>query len=329
MYNGTVCHGIQARDGLQQLFLAGAGDARDAENLAAHGREGDVVELFHALAVDAGDFLEHEPLDGIVIFRAVDVQRNRVTDHHVRQGLRIGVAGVDGADVLALAQDGDLVRQLHDLVELVRDDDDGLAVFFHVAQHGKELLRLLRRQHGGRLVKNQNVCTAVEHLDDLDRLLLRNGHIVDFLRRIDVEAVAVTDLLDLRICGLDVEAAALVQTEDDIFRGGEDIDQLVMLVNHADLVIEGILRRANGDGLAVCQDFALVGKVDACQHIHQRGLAAAVFAQQGENLTAPQTQTNAVVGDDRAEALGDIPQFDCVNSFQGCHPFLRRVSTGV
>ena len=322
MLNGTLRHRIQAGNRLQQLLLAGTGNAGNPENLAAHGGEGDVVQLLYALTVIAGDSAENQAFYGVFIFRTVDVQRDGMADHHVGQRLGICVAGVDRAYVLALAQHRDLVRKLHHLIELVRDDDDGLAVFLHVAQNGEELFRLLRGEDGGRLVEDQDVRAAVEHLDDLHGLLLRNGHIIDLLRRIDLKAVTVADFLHFGVGGPDVQPAALVQAEDDVFRGGKNVNELVVLVDHADLVVKGVLRGADGDGLAVSKNFALIRKVDARQHVHQGRLTAAVFTQQGENLTAPQTQTDAVVCDDGAEAFGDVSQLNCVNSFQGCHPFL-------
>ena len=145
--DGALGHGVQTRNGLQQLTLAGTGDAGDAQNLTAQSGEGDVVQPLYALAIVAGDALQGQAGDGSVVLGAVDVQGHTVAHHHIRQGLRIRLGGLDGADILALAEDGHLVGQSHDLVELVGDDDDGLAVGLHVPQDGEELLRLLRGQH--------------------------------------------------------------------------------------------------------------------------------------------------------------------------------------
>ena len=94
--------------------------------------------------------------------------------------------GGDGADVLALAQNGHPVGDGHDLVELVGDDDDGFAVGLHVAQDIKEPVGLLGGEDGGGLVQNQDVRAPVEDLDDLHRLLFRDGHVVDLLVGVDV-----------------------------------------------------------------------------------------------------------------------------------------------
>ena len=57
-----------------------------------------------------------------------------------------------------------------------------------------------------------------------------------------------------------------------------------MLVHHADSQGDGLLRGADIDFFAGQIDFARVRLIDAGQHIHQRGLARAVFAKQGQNL---------------------------------------------
>ncbi len=206
-------------------------------------------------------------------------------------------------------------------MQLVRDDNDSLAVGAHVAQHVKELVRLLRRQNGGRLVEDQHVGPAVEDLDDLDGLLLRDRHVVDLLRRVDVKAVAVTDLLHLPVRRGHVELLPVVQAKHDVLRCCEHVDQLVVLMDHADLVVERVFRAADRDGLPADQDLSAVREINSGQHVHQRRLAAPVFAEQRQNFAVVDRQADVVIGHHTAEALRNVSQFHCANSFQGCHPF--------
>ena len=60
-----------------------------------------------------------------------------------------------------------------------------------------------------------------------------------------------------------------------------------MLVDHADAGADRIARAAELDRLAVDQDLALVGPVEAGEDVHQRGLAGAVLAEQAEDLARP------------------------------------------
>ena len=92
-----------------------------------------------------------------------------------------------------------------------------------------------------------------------------------------------------------------------------------MLVDHTDVQIKCVLRGADLHFLPIHEDLAFVRIVDAGEHVHKRGLAAAVFAQQGQDLTLMQLQTDRFVRHDLSEALGDVSQFDCV--CQASHPF--------
>ena len=86
-------------------------------------------------------------------------------------------------------------------------------------------------------------------------------------------------------------------------------------MDHADAVVEGVLRGGNGHGCVVDVDLAFVGVVYAGKHIHQRGLPAAVLAQEGQDLPLVQLQSDGVVGDHAAKSLGDPPQGNSGFSF--------------
>ena len=83
------------------------------------------------------------------------------------------------------------------------------------------------------------------------------------------------------------------------------VGQGEMLVHHADAARQRGLGLSGRQRLAERLDAALVGHVVAEQDVHERGLAGAVLAQQRQHLAAMQIEADRIVGDERAEALGD------------------------
>ena len=84
-----------------------------------------------------------------------------------------------------------------------------------------------------------------------------------------------------------------------------------MLVDHADPESNRGGRRVDFDRLAVDEDLALVGCVQAVENGDQRRLAGTVLAQQCVHLTGIHVEVDSVVGHDRAELLRDAPQLQC------------------
>ena len=76
-------------------------------------------------------------------------------------------------------------------------------------------------------------------------------------------------------------------------------------MHHADARRQRRPRLARRQRLAKDFDRAFVGRVMAEENIHEGGLARTVFAQQGDHLTAPQLETDPVIGGQAAKALGD------------------------
>ena len=68
--------------------------------------------------------------------------------------------------------------------------------------------------------------------------------------------------------------------EEDVGADRQIVGQRQVLVDRLDAVVAGLLRRREGDRLAVEQDLALVGLVDARDRLDQRRLAGAVVAGQ-------------------------------------------------
>ena len=96
--------------------------------------------------------------------------------------------------------------------------------------------------------------------------------------------------------------------EHDVLGDGEHRDEHEVLVHHADAGGHRVAGPLNGTGHVVDQDLALVGLVEAVEHVHQRRLARAVLAQQRMDLARLDDQIDGVVGHERAEPLRDAAQ---------------------
>ena len=105
--------------------------------------------------------------------------------------------GVGGADGPAAPDHRDPVGDGLDLAQLVGDEDDRLAGSASAAHDREQLVGLLRGQHRGRLVEDEQVDVAGERLDDLDPLLRADRQVLDQRVRVDRQAVALGDLGDV------------------------------------------------------------------------------------------------------------------------------------
>ena len=124
-------------------------------------------------------------------------QRDRSSDHRLGQRRCVGVARGQCVDDPAASEDRDDVGGVQDLVELVADEGDRLALGGHGdAQHGEQLLGLLRGEHRCRFVEDHDVGITAQTLDDLDPLARSGGEVADDSIGIETEAVAIADLAD-------------------------------------------------------------------------------------------------------------------------------------
>ena len=125
----------------------------------------------------------------------LDAQDDVAPDHHAREHRLVGAGGVDRPDALAAAQHRDAVGDLQHLGQLVGDEDDGRAARLQLREDAHELARLLRGQHRRRLVEHEHPRAAVQRAEDLDALLLPDGDVLDAGVRVDLQPVALGELL--------------------------------------------------------------------------------------------------------------------------------------
>ena len=98
--------------------------------------------------------------------------------------------------------------------------------------------------------------------------------------------------------------------EHHVLGDGEDRDQHEVLVHHADAGAHRVSGALEVLDVVVEQDHAFVSRVQAVEHVHQRGLARAVLAEQAVDLAGFDREIDAVVGDETAEPLRDSTEFE-------------------
>src|SRR5262249_45092439 len=131
-----------------------------------------------------------------------------------RRRRQLGARG--SRDPATVAQDGDAIGDLEDLLHAVRDEEDGHALLTQVGDDAKEAVHLVRREGGGRLIHDEDAYVEGDGLGDLDRLLLGEGQTARRLPDVesDVEAAQHLCRLPLHAAAVDELATIAVPDED-------------------------------------------------------------------------------------------------------------------
>ncbi len=99
-------------------------------------------------------------------------------------------------------------------------------------------------------------------------------------------------------------AAGVEAAEREIFLPRHPLEQHRALMHRRNSGRQRSARRARLQRRIVEERFAAIGRERARQHVHQRGLARAVLADQRVNLAGTRLEIDAVERERAAEALG-------------------------
>jgi hypothetical protein len=192
----------------------------------------------------------------------------------------------------------------------VTDEDDASAGGGHRPQRPEQLLDFLRGEDRRGLVHDEDARTAVEHLENLDALLLPDAELPDLGSRIDPQPELPRKPPDLLLGAAGVQQEARpVEPEEDVLGDRLRWDQREVLMDHAQTGCDRIPRRAERNRQAIDPDLALVRSVEPGEDVHERALAGTVLAQEGMNLARPKVEVDVVVGEDAGERLDDADRF--------------------
>ena len=226
-----------------------------------------------------------------------------LADHHLGQAAGGLLARRAGCNHPAATQDGGVMAQRPDFLQLVRDVEDRTTFAGQPAQRLEQDGHFLRRQDRGRLVHDDQTRVLQQAAHDLNPLALADGEIADHAVRVQLQAVAARDVDDT------AAQVALRQlrrdAERNILGDAQGFEQREMLEDHADAFGPCLRGPVRGKGPTAQRHRAGVGPQDAVDNLHQGGFAGAVFAQQGMDLALADVERDVIVRQDAGKRPGD------------------------
>ena len=210
-----------------------------------------------------------------------------LASHHLRGQRGLGIARGRVPHDPAAANDRDLVGHGAHLAQLVGDEHDRGPGIGELTHDRHQLIRLLRGQHGRRLIEDEDLRLTRQGFDDLHPLLSAHGQILNEGIRVQVEAETRRHLAHRAPGALSADnprRAGRLETQGNRLRDRENRDQHEVLVHHANTRRDRVARPLKRHGRAVDENLTLIGCVHAVQDVHERGLARAILSEQGVNM---------------------------------------------
>ena len=147
---------------------AAAGGAGDADDLALAHAEADAAEV---LAGEVVDLERHRRVGGDGAARGVgEAEVDALAGHRLDQPVLRQVRDRRGDDVARVAEHGHRLADLVDLLQVVRDEEEGDALGLQLADPHEEPLDLLAVELRGRLVEDDEARAVGQRAGDLDEL---------------------------------------------------------------------------------------------------------------------------------------------------------------
>ena len=293
---------LGAGEGARQFRPSRAEEPCEPEHLAfaqVEVRIGDAGSDRHALRAEESGCRLRRGVDAIACAEVGDAASEHLLDEIDPQQLRRHVL----ADEPAAAEDGDAVGDLVDLVEEVRDEDDGDAALLEVADDAEELGHLVDVEARRRLVEHQHPHVDRDRPGDGDELLDGERVASQHRRRIDRQPEPRQHLRGALAHRRPVDGAeaARFATEADVLGHREIRQQIDLLVDRADPRPQRIGRRAEADGIPVEFDAPGIQVQRAGEGLDERRLAGAVLSHEGVHLAREHAEAHVVERGLRAE----------------------------
>ena len=222
-------------------------------------------------------------------------------DHELRKLLFGRLLRCRCGDHLASAHNSHPVSDLIDLSKLMGYENYRFPLFFQPSNHVKQLVGLLRRQERRRFIQNQNVCMAIQKLDNLYTLLHPDRELINSFCRIQVKTIEVGQFqyLLLRLFLVKTETSFCnFLSKRHIFCNAHIWDQHQFLMYHADAVCNCIGRITQMYRFSVYTKRSFIRLHKTVDCFHKCALSCTIFPKQGMNFPFSQHKVHMVIGQD-------------------------------
>ena len=303
---GALCGLGDAEQCLHHLGPAGADQTVKAQNLSAVQGEGDVLE-FGRVTISRDGQHRRADLGGAFGIDLIDA----AADHQLDQ-LAFGDVGNRALrHEGAVAEHRPAVGDAEDLVELVADEQDGLALGLERFNQIVKLCDLLVGEGSGWFVHDDHACIDRQGAGDGHQVLAGNAQVAQPRVGVQIRPDAAQDRrgAGAHCAAVDKAPPGAGRVADkDVLGHGHLVEKHGLLMDRGDAGRARRLRCRKTHRLSGDQYLALVGLIDAGQHLDDGRFARAVLSDQGGDLAREQVQLHAVQCAHAGECLDDVAQ---------------------
>ena len=224
------------------------------------------------------------------------------------QLLGVGLGRFQRRDASAPADHHNIIADFHNLIQVMGNQDNGLAVLRQSPEAFEQITGFLGREHCRRLIQNKDLRTAVKNLQNLHLLLQSNSQASGRRVKRHLHAKPFLQIQNVfsRLFIIQGNTPRGLHAQDDVFQYAQLIDQHKMLVHHSDFQADGIPAGAEAHMLAPDLDLPAGRGLQPIENIHQRGFSRAILPHQTHHGPLADSHGNIVVGDYRAVLLPDM-----------------------
>ena len=292
---------VEPVDRAEGLRATGADQAGDAENLAAVEREIDLPR-----PPVTGERAKFEQRLAAFVGDGGEELVERAADHELDDLLTRDVRHATAADGTTVAEHGVAIGDAVDLFEEVADVGDPHAALAKCLDDAEEPLDVAQCERTRGLVEDDHAGLVDEGARDFDDLLLADAQAPDDRLGVDLrvseERQRLADAAAVA-ARVDPTPTVVLPSEEDVGLDAQVRREVELLVDHAHARATGDERTAARKRIAGECDRAGVRTVHAREHLHERALAGAVFADERVDFTRADLEVDVVERDGRPEAL--------------------------